>query len=325
VDGVESVNLDYRRTARRPGWADLPDAVRAEIAARVGGVSGVAVAGGGFTPSFAATVSTDTSRVFVKAADTAGEFGQPIVREAAVLAALPPGMPVPVVRWFALVQGWAVLCLDVIEGRMPGHPWVRNDVDLVLDAQTRIADALATPSPALRAAADPTSFSSYGDEFLDTWRRAVDGEPVPPAPPWLHDHLGELAALEAAVADVTADADGLMHYDLRPDNILICPDRRAVVLDWNWTRPGPAWVDTVMLLSTAFGTEDVDTRLAEHPTTRNVDPNSVDVALAAIGGSLLRAGSRDEVASSPSLRTHQHCQGTRQLTWLAHRRHWLRT
>jgi aminoglycoside phosphotransferase (APT) family kinase protein len=42
------------------------------------------------------------------------------------------------------------------------------------------------------------------------------------------------------VPAATADAAGLMHFDLRPDNSLIMNDGGgAVVLDWNWVRRGP--------------------------------------------------------------------------------------
>jgi aminoglycoside phosphotransferase (APT) family kinase protein len=133
----------------------------------------------------------------------------------------------------------------------------------------------------------------------------------------------ELAALESSLAEATDGAAGLMHYDLRPDNTLIrTVNQSAVVLDWNWLRPGPAWVDTIMLLATAFRQLDVDGLIARHPTTASIGTQTVDAVLAAFGGSMVRAGDRPHVPSSPMLRRHQQVQGRRTLSWLARRRQW---
>lgn len=90
----------------------------------------------------------------------------------------------------------------------------------------------------------------------------------------------------------------------------------------NWTRPGPAWVDTVMLLNTAFGQLDIDAALAAHPSTAPVSPELVDAVLAALGGNQLEASNRPPVPSSPMLRAHQRRQGLQALGWLSQRRGW---
>jgi aminoglycoside phosphotransferase (APT) family kinase protein len=232
--------VDYTSTARRPGWAELPAQVRAAIVGRIGTVTGAVGAGGGFTPAFAATLTTASGdRSFLKAADLDTEFGQSIAREAAVVTLLPPGLPVPLIRWHASAAGYAVACFDAIDGRMPGQPWTQVDLALALDAHAILADALATPSPQLVDASNDRSFSEHSAAYVDSWRRVRDGRQPMPDAPHVADHLSELAELEATLPQVTAGAVNLMHFDLRPDNVLIASSgEQAVVLDWNWIRPG---------------------------------------------------------------------------------------
>lgn len=214
--------LDYHRTARRPAWLLLPEAVRSAICGEVGEVVDVVVAGSGFTPAFAGTVTNALGeRFFVKAADTATEFGRANIREADVLAALPAHLPVPTLRWSQVMAGWSVLCLSVVDGRMPGQPWTAADLDVVLDAQAVIADALADPSAALRAAANERSFAEHSDLYLNTWRRVQANTAPNPGPAWVAGHEADLTALESALPVATGDDRGLMHFDLRPDNTLI--------------------------------------------------------------------------------------------------------
>lgn len=138
---MEPPAVDYQNTSVRPGWGQLPVGVREEICGRLGPVVSVTVAGSGFTPAFAATLTNmDGQRFFVKAADAVTEFGRANRREAAVLAALPAGLPVPHLCWVAVVDGWAVLCLSVIDGHLPGQPWTAADMDAALAAQAMIAD-----------------------------------------------------------------------------------------------------------------------------------------------------------------------------------------
>jgi aminoglycoside phosphotransferase (APT) family kinase protein len=323
--GAEAV--DYRSTAVRPAWDELPKAVTAEIQAVVGAVTHTCVAGGGFTPAFAGVVTVAAGdRYFVKAADLDTEFGQSNRREAAVLAALPSGLAVPRLLWSSEPSGWSVLCLEAIDGHMPGQPWTSDDLVQVLAGQTELADYLACPSAAVRSAANERPLAADCAEAFDAWRQAARGAgPIPATDlDWIGRRVEELAALEFSLAEATDGTVGLMHYDLRPDNTLIrAVNRSAVVLDWNWLRPGPAWVDTIMLLATAFGQLDVDGFLAGRPTTASIGPPTVDAVLAAFGGSLVRAGDRPHIPTSPMLRRHQQAQGRRTLSWLAHRRRWI--
>jgi aminoglycoside phosphotransferase (APT) family kinase protein len=315
--------VDYRRTACRPQWTDLPESVRDAVSAKIGPVSGVVVAGSGFTPAFAATVTGDAGRLFVKAAPLSSEFGATIAHEATVLAALPEGLPVPRLAWSSTVDGWAVLGLDVVDGHMPGHPWTASDLVAALDSWAAINAVLADPPERLRAVASTESFAEYLDQHGSSWSNAdMAGLPASLAAPTAR-HLPELVECESLLREASRDAAGLLHFDLRPDNLLIrTGTRTAVVVDWNWLKPGPTWMDTVLLLVTAFGEADVDALLAAHPTTRDVPTDLVDAALGVFAGIMLKASSRPVVPTSPSLRAHQRGQTIRALTWLARRRRW---
>jgi len=73
VRSIELPAFSYTGTSQRPGWSQLPPAVRAAIGERLGGVLDVTVVGGGFTPGFAAVVRGGSDRVFVKAAPSGSD------------------------------------------------------------------------------------------------------------------------------------------------------------------------------------------------------------------------------------------------------------
>ncbi|MBX6750056.1 MAG: phosphotransferase [Micromonosporaceae bacterium] len=238
------------------------------------------------------------------------------------MALLPPGLPVPRIRWHTAVAGYALACFDVIDGRMPGQPWTQVDLALALDACAVLADALATPSAELVEASNDCSFSEQCVD-LDTWRRVRDGRRPMPDAPHVAAHLSELVELEAALPQATAGAVGLMHADLRPDNVLIAASAgQAVVLDWNWIQRGPAWVDTVGLLVSAVGQHDCDALVRAHPTSAGVPADHIDALLAGLGGVMLENGDRPPVPTSPFLRAHQRRYGLLAIDWLARRRGW---
>jgi hypothetical protein len=92
--------VPYGATAVRPDWEDLPTAVRAAIAGRLGPVASATSAGGGFTRAFAAVLQTVAGHsVFVKAAPITDPTADWYAREAAITAALPAGVPAPRPRW----------------------------------------------------------------------------------------------------------------------------------------------------------------------------------------------------------------------------------
>lgn len=322
---LTSARPRYQQTARRPGWASLSAPVRAVIDARVGGTAAAGpIAGGGFTPGFAATVSGNGSSWFVKAANA---LDSPIVAEnylaeARINPLLPDAVHAARLRWTEQVGDWVVLGFDAIDGRMPRQPWSSDDLVAALDAHAAAAAAL-DPAPAAFAAAGLSKVAEQ-DGDLAFWRRlaggGADADRLPGFIP--RSWIEPLACLEA---DWSAATDGqcVLHNDLRADNILIDATGMAVICDWNWAVLGAPWLDLTVLLATAFADgHDASMLIARHPAARGADAEQIDVALAALGGLFVDRGLMPEVPSSPALRGHQRYSSEVVLRWLAERRGW---
>jgi hypothetical protein len=317
---VSLPDVPYGATAVRPDWSDLPATVRAAVGARLGAtVSAASSAGGGFTRAFAAVVTTaDGEPAFVKAAPMSDPIAGWYAREAAVTAALPPKVPAARPRWTLEVAGWFVLCLDAVDGRVPALPWARGELDAALRAWAVSATALATPSEELRAVGLPSLPEILVGEMSWWSEIAYRGEALPPGPAWVPSRLGELAALERALPAL-AGGDGMLHGDLRVDNVLIDRSGAAWLCDWTWPCLGAPWFDAVTLLVSAYASGlDADALL--EPWQAPAD--GVDGALAALGGYWLGRAAGGPSSASPHSRQHQRFSGTQALAWLASRRGW---
>jgi phosphotransferase family enzyme len=313
--------VPYGATAVRPNWDDLPAAVRDAISLRLGApVAAAATAGGGFTRAFAAVVTTAAGhRAFVKAAPRTDPIADWYAREAAVTAALPDGVPAARPRWTLVEADHFVLCLDAVDGRVPDLPWAPDDLAAALGAWSVSATALATPSDELLAIGLPPLPDLLRAD-LSWWSEIAAGRcPMPPLPAGVPDRLGELVALERALPDAAAGT-GMLHGDLRVDNVLIDRTGEAWLCDWTWPCLGAPWFDTVTLLVSAYASGlDVDALL--EPWAAPAE--GVDGALAALAGYWLVRAAGGPSSASPHSRQHQRFSGQQALAWLAERRGWL--
>lgn len=321
--------VPYGATAIRPAWADLPPEPRAAIAARLGSpVVWASTATGGFTSGFAAVLDTAAGeRVFVKAARLVDQrhLCDWYAHEALVTAALPAEVPAPRPRWTLTVGGYFVICLEAVpDARVPVIPWHPAELTAALDAWATSAAALADPPAALVELNLPT-VAMLARNDLSWWREIVDGRTPLPAPAAVvRDHVTALAALEAELPRLAGDARGLTHCDLRVDNILITPDGRATLCDWNWICHGPAWFDTGALLISAYASGlDADGLWSSHPTSAGAPSLALDATLAALSGYFLVRATAEPSDASPHLRAHQRWHGEAALTWLRHRQGWM--
>jgi len=318
--------VPYDATAVRPTWADLPTDLRSAITGRLGSpITWATSAGGGFTRGFAAVLTTAAGeQVFVKAASLAQQrhLSDWYAREAALTAALPTGVPAARPRWTLTTAGYFVLCLDAVDGRIPRLPWSPVELDAALTAWAEAAATLREPGPELVGLRLPHLADLIRTD-LSWWQEAAAGrEPSPvlrgPGP----RRLGELAELEASMVGF-AGGTGVIHGDLRLDNILIDQAGSAWICDWTWLCHGPAWFDTVGLLITAYASGlDADAVFAGHPTAREAPPDGLDAALAALAGYWLTRASAGPTGASPHAAAHQRFSGETALAWLAARRGW---
>ncbi|MEU6077747.1 aminoglycoside phosphotransferase family protein [Micromonospora sp. NPDC047074] len=319
--------VPYHATARRPAWSTLPAALRTAIGDRLGApVVAARVAGAGFTRGFAAVLQTAAGgRAFVKAAPAAEQprLVDWYAREAAILDRLPAGPRAPRPRWTLYEAGWFVLCLDAVDGHTPRLPWAPAELTATLTGYADVAAALAAPPAGLVGLGLP-HLADLAREDILCWGDVVTGrEPVPPLPTPLRDRLPELVALESRLPGYAAGATGLLHGDLRLDNVLIDRAGRAWFCDWTWVCHGPAWFDLATLLLTAYADGlDADALFARHPAAAGAPPDALDAALAALAGYFLTTAASTPATASPHLPAHQWWSGTQSLGWLARRQGW---
>jgi Phosphotransferase enzyme family len=322
VRPVSLPEIRYGATAVRPGWSDLPPAVRDAIVERIGSpVTSAVSAGGGFTRAFAAVLTTSAGdRVFVKAGPHTDPIAGWYAREAAVTAALPPDVPAARPRWTLAAAGYFVLCLDAIDGVVPALPWTRPALDAALRAWSVSAAALAQPPDQLLAVGVPPLPELLHSD-LSCWSWIAAGQmPMPVVPDWAIGHVTELAELERELPALAAGF-GVLHGDLRIDNVLIDRSGRAWLCDWTWPCRGAAWFDSVTLLVSAYASGlDADALLSPW----RAPAAGVDGALAALSGYWLVRAAGDSSSASPHSRQHHRFSGEQALAWLAERRGWPR-
>ena len=161
-------------------------------------------------------------------------------------------------------------------------------LDAALAAWATAAQALREPPP---FDVDLPHFSDACQESFTTWRQiAAHRAPVPPMPRYALAHLDDLAALEGRLAELAVGYRGLMHFDLRLDNVLISDDGAAWLCDWNWLCHGPAWFDTARRCWSRR-TRAGSTRTCCSPRTQTAQgapADALDASLAALCGFLVQ-------------------------------------
>ena len=315
--------VDYRTTALRRTWAELPSLLQDRLSVHAGGrIVSVRLAGGGFTPGFAAVLEGETgTRIFAKAAPASDDFiHAQYLREIQVVPLMPPEMPRPRLLAAEEVSAeggrWDLLVYEAVDGTMPGDPWTDNELQAVeascVEAVSRMMDFPREYS------GDPVGADMA--ELPSQFRPVAEGGPAP----WF---LPSLTAEEAAAFQASLDrcpealaGDAVLHGDLRPDNILLQAGR-AFFCDWNFLGTGAQWIDWVSVLPYArAGGLDADAWLHRSELTRDVPPPYIDAFLAGLLNYMIYWGSQPEVSSSPQLRIHGRHTAALVYAWAASRR-----
>ncbi|MDG4857020.1 phosphotransferase [Streptomyces sp. T-3] len=233
-------------TSVRPDWAALPDEVRAHAEEQMGSpVAEAQTCGGGFTPGLASRLLlTDGRRMFLKGMDGSHPFAPQYADEVAITSALPEGVGPRVLWWAAPCEDmeWWLLCLEDVPGSPPDlSPAEDADTEAVVKAVER-AGKMLTPCPV--DAAHP-----IGDilgRWFTGWRDLAE-EGVEDLDPWAARNLTALASVELQWQPEAA-GDSLIHWDLRPDNMIRRPDGSVLLIDWSYPFQGAGWIDPVSLI-----------------------------------------------------------------------------
>jgi aminoglycoside phosphotransferase (APT) family kinase protein len=299
-------------------WHDLPAPIAVALVDRLGArVVAAENKDGGFSPGLASVLRlADGRAVFVKAA---GLERNPITpgmhrREAQVLAALPPGIPVPRLLWTYDDGDWVALATEALDGATPDQPWRPDQLAAFLTAVEALADLLSL-SPL-----DAPSIVEYLDDDLRGWRRLAAAPPVEPVlDRWTWRHLDRLAELEATWPEAAAGT-ALLHGDLRADNVVLTATG-AVVVDWPHACIGAGWVDLLLAIPSIamHGGGDPQELWDSYRPGRAADPDAVTAVLAAAAGYFVHSGQKPAPPHFPNVRAFQSAQGRAALAWLRHR------
>jgi hypothetical protein len=301
-------------------WDQVPAEVRDEVGAALG--SAVVRADnqpGGFSPGVAARCQlADGRRCFIKAVSPDQNPITPGMhrREAAVTAALPPGLPVPRLRHVVDDGHWIVLVFDEIDGRPPVILWSLDDLAATFAALDELVAAMTPcPVPGLVPVGEAHAAGFSGYRYLAGGDPAIDR-----LDPWSCRHLDRLAGLEAGWSTAATGAS-LLHFDLRADNLLVRPDGTIVIVDWPAACVGAPWVDKVLMLPSVAdsgGPSPMEVESALRPFA-GADPDDVDRVVTAFAGYLTSHALLPPPPGMPTVRAFQDRQGRIARNWLSRR------
>jgi hypothetical protein len=301
----------------RIDWEDLPAGVRADVEDALGSrVVHAETRDGGFSPGVAAVVTTVTgARAFVKSAGTSLNADTPRLhrREVEVMGALPAGLPAPVLLTAIDGDDWVTLVYEVVDGRLPHQPWVRGDLDRVLEAMVPLGEAHAH-------ALEP--FAARHAPLFSGWRSLADSGPPEELDGWSRRHLDRLVAMEPSWEAAT-EGTTVVHSDVRADNVLLADDAVTFV-DWSHAARGAPWLDLLLMLpSVEVGGGPRPDEVWDHsPLAAGVDADAVDAVLVAVAGYFTHRATLPPVPGLPTIREFQAAQGVAARRWLGERRGW---
>ena len=302
--------------SHRLQWPDLPEHLREAIEGTLGSAVTEAVGQrGGYGPSLEARCGlADGRRVFIKAVSPAQNPDSPgmMRREAKIATRLPAGAPAPELLHVLDDGEWIALIFEEVAGSLPATPWIPGELDRVIDAIRRLGELV--PTAPLRTLAE-----HYGAMFTG-WRTLAAEGPAAVGDDWCRERLDELVAAEARWEAATA-GEGLIHGDIRSDNVLLLPDGRVVFVDWTSTCTGAGWFEVLAMLPSVElegggAPESVMTRAG----LDDLDVDAVVPLVAAFAGYFAERSRLPDPPGLPTLRPFQLAQGEVPIAWL--RRLW---
>ena len=220
-------------------------------------------------------------------------------------------LPVPRLWGTAELGPWFALVVDDVAGRQPALPWRDFELDLVLAALHRLAEAL-TPAPATA----PAIAEQLGTDF--TGWRTLSGTPGDDRiDPWPRARLTELAGLEATWA-ARAAGSTLLHADIRADNLLLTSDG-VMVLDWPHACRGAVFAELVFFAPSVAmqGGPEPAALLGRSCAGRDASREALVAVVCALAGYFTERSLRPPPPGLPTMRRFQAAQAEVTRRWLA--------
>lgn len=338
TDGFSPPLPEPPQKEARPAWTDLPPGVIAEIEKITGKTVSAEIAWGGYSPSACFRVSVATgAKYFVKGSHPAQTaHGAKALRQEihayqslAFLKELAP-------RFHGSISvgdedDWHLGIWDMVDGNT-ALPWTEAKAGAVIDLLWRLHQVPRAEVPELPDARESNHVSDFflGERLWKRFEREDDSnrqqhfaelfEDAGAARQWLDDTLPQLVRLQNRMAKMDGP-EGVVHFDLRSDNILFDAAGRAVIVDWTDTCWGQVLVDVALLAQCIAAESNIPPqkimRLYSDISGRRYKEEDILSVVATVTGYFADNAWRAVPAELPRLRWVQKICLHAGLSWLA--------
>ncbi|MCE9507298.1 MAG: aminoglycoside phosphotransferase family protein [Alphaproteobacteria bacterium] len=320
----------------RPAWAEVPPALVAQLQELLKQkIIHADIAWGGYSPSatFVATLAS-WEKAFIKGTHPGQDtHGTQMLRQEIEAYQTLPDIQSFSPAYLGCVsdgreEGWMLAAFDSID-TLPTLPWTEEKITTVFRLLSRLhfCDKKNIP-PALPPARD----KNYIEKFLRPeggWLRFRDErqtadkflalfEDQDAGRDWLSSALPRLCEKQAK-AHMTGGAVGMLHQDLRSDNILFDREDRAYLVDWVNACQGPVVMDLAQFLPAVSAESAFECGallgLYEKISGVKIDRESLVIALASASGHMADNAYRAVPAKLPRLRWMQKSVLWAMLQW----------
>jgi len=310
----------------RPDWKDVPAGIVAQLQNLLGQkILEADIAWGGYSPSacFLATLES-RKKGFIKGTHPQQDaHGTRMLRQEVEFYQTLPDIGAFSPGYLGVVgdgreDGWMLAVFDGID-TAPTLPWTMQKITAVFGLLHRLhfRDQKNIPS-----ALPPAHEKNYVEKYLRPaggWLRLAQDpgvadkalalfEDKDAGRRWLLSALPRFCEWQCKTAAMGGPL-GIIHQDLRSDNILFDMSGRVYFIDWPNACYGPVALDIVYFLSTvsaesAFGAEEL-LRLYHRGAGAQLDRECLSIALASLSGHLIDNAYRAVPAKLPRLRWFQ--------------------
>lgn len=322
----------------RPAWADLPPEVIAEIEKITGKIASAEIAWGGYSPSACfRAFAADGAKYFIKGSHPAqtAHGAKALRQEIAAYQSL-SFLKELAPRFHGSISvgdedDWHLGIWDMVDGRT-ALPWTEDKAAAVIDLLLKLHAVPRSAVPSLPHGRDSNHVSDFflGERLWKRFARQDDSNrqqhfaelfaDSAAARRWLDDCLPELLRLQNRMTQISSP-EGVVHFDLRSDNILFDAAGQAVIVDWTDSCWGPVLVDLVLLAQCIAAESAIPPQkiiaLYRDKAGRRFAPEDILAAAATVTGYFADNAWRAVPPELPRLRWVQKICLYAGLSWLA--------